>query len=105
MKRSTDFTSSDDEPVDVSTTREYSDFILFFVKSGRFQHHPLMDESRRQGVISLCGVERVTKMSLDRRLRPVVMSLTPGEAAQRVYLVAAVAKSKSCCIDTSVSMS
>ncbi len=93
MDRSKDW-SSEDEPVDVQTTREYSDFILFFVKSGRFQHHPLMDEARRQGVVSLCGVERVTKMTQERRLKPVSMSLTPGEPSQRVYLFAVVAKGK-----------
>ena len=94
MNRPQDWSSEEEPPADVSTTREYSDFILYFVKAGRFQHHPLMDESRRQGVISLCGADRVTKMTLDRRLKPVALSLTPGEPNQRVYLVAVVAKSK-----------
>ncbi len=96
MDRSDDW-SSEDEPADARLTREYSDFVLYFAKSGRFQHHPLMDEARRQGVISLCGMERIHKMSQERRLKPVVMSLTPGEPPQRVYLVSIVSSSKYLC--------
>ncbi len=76
-------------------TRVYSDFILYFCKSGRFQHHPLLDSNRKRGVLNLLGAERVTKMTTERRLKPVVMTLIAGTPEQRVYLVAIVRESKS----------
>ncbi len=79
-----------EEAPDVSDSRVYSDFILYFVKSGRFQYHPLVDEKRRRGVLSLMGTERVTKLTLERRLSPLNMRLTPGEPRQKVYLFAIV---------------
>ncbi len=83
-----------DQAPDVTDTRVYSDFILYFVKSGRFQYHPLVDEKRRHGVLSLMGAERVTKLTLERRLSPVNIRLTPGEARQKVYLFAIVRQGK-----------
>ena len=91
--RKTEPTDEDvDTPMD---TRVYSDFILYFVKSGRFQHHPLLGSKRKKGVLDLLGAERVTKMTNERRLKPVVLTLIAGTPEQRVYLVAIVRESKS----------
>ncbi len=86
--------SDDSPPPDITNVREYSDMILYFVRSGRFQYHSLKDYGRRRGVISLLKPERVFHLSQERRLRPVVMQLTPGEVEQRVYLFALVRESK-----------
>ncbi len=89
--------SEEEEAPDITNVREYSDFILYFVKSGKFQHHCLQDERRRKGVLSLLTPDRVLKLTKERRLSPVVMQLTPGEPAQRVYLYALVRNSKFAC--------
>ncbi len=91
------YSESSEEDADWSNVRVYSDFILYFCKSGVFQHHPLLDGSRRKGVISLLGSERVTKMTSQRRLRPVLLTLTPGVPEQRVYLFAICRESKCNC--------
>ncbi len=78
----------------ISDTREYSDFILYFSRTGRFQVNSLMDEGRKMGVLKLLKPERVVHLTLDRRATPVNLSLTPGGPKQRVYLVAIVRRSK-----------
>ncbi len=83
----------DDIP-DLTDCREYSDFLMYFAKSGRFQHHNLMDENRRKGVLTLLTAERLRKLTLERRLSPVNMSLTASGIKQRVYLVALIRSSK-----------
>ncbi len=83
-----------EEAPDVSNVRLYSDFLLYFSKAGRLQHHPLLDGPRNRGVLSLLGSERVTKLTGDRRMRPVVLTMVPGTPPQRVYLVAIVRESK-----------
>ncbi len=83
-----------DEIPDLSDCREYSDFIMYFTKSGRFQHHNLMDENRRKGVLSLLTADRLKKLTLERRLSPVNLSLTASGLKQRVYLIALVRASK-----------
>ncbi len=84
--------SSDEESVDyapfISDTRQYSEFVLFFVNNGRFQHNSLTDSDRRKGVLNLLQAERVVKLTKERRLSPVNLSLTPGGPKQRVYLIA-----------------
>ncbi len=90
--RKTESTGQDvDTDVD---SRVYSDFILYFCKSGRFQHHPLLDSNRKKGVLTLLGSDRVTKMTNERRLKPVVLTLIAGTPEQRVYLIAIVRESK-----------
>ncbi len=83
-----------EEVADVGNVRLYSDFLLYFAKAGRIQHHPLLDSNRQRGVMGLLGSERVTKLTRDRRLKPVVMTMVPGTQPQRVYLVAIVRESK-----------
>ncbi len=90
---------SSDESVDVddpmiSDTREYSDFIMFLTRNGRFQANSLMDQERKMGVLNLLKSERVIKLTTDRRATPVNMALTPGGPKQRIYLVAIVRRSK-----------
>ncbi len=82
---------------DLTHVREYSDLVMYYVKSGRFQHHPLMDENRRMGALTLLKPHRVTKLTKERRLRPVALTLTRGEPEQRVYLFSIVRSSKSEC--------
>ncbi len=94
MKMSGNDSSSDVSAPDISNVREYSDFVLYFVKTGRFQHHCLLDEKRRKGVLKLLTSERVIHLTQERRLSPVLLQLTPGEQAQRVYLYALVRDSK-----------
>ncbi len=86
--------SSDSDIPNIGNVREYSDFVLYFSKSGRFQHHSLLDERRRKGVLSLLKSHRVTQLTQERRLSPVVLQLTPGEPPQRVYLYAIVREGK-----------
>ncbi len=93
-KKSDSQSTSEEPPPDISNVREYSDMILYFVKSGRFQYHSLQDYGRRKGVISLLTAERVFKLTQERRLRPVAMQLTAGEVEQRVYLFSLVRSSK-----------
>ncbi len=90
-----DTSSSEDDPApEIGNVREYSDMILYFVRSGRFQYHSLKDYGRRKGVITLLKPQRVFYLTQERRLRPVVMQLTAGEVEQRVYLFALVRESK-----------
>ncbi len=76
-------------------TRSYSDFIIYVVGSGRFQHNNLLDEGRRKGVLKLFQAERVVKLTLERRLSPVKVAFTPGGRKQLVYLVSIVRTGKS----------
>ncbi len=78
----------------VGDTRSYSDFILYLVNSGRFQHNNLLDQGRRMGVLKLFQAERVVKLTRDRRLSPVKVAFTPGGRKQLVYLVAIVRTGK-----------
>ncbi len=80
----------EDPPPD-SDTRIYTDFILFFVDKGKFRDFPLMSSGRRQGILDLLG-QRVVKLTQDRRVRPVEITLTLGEKPQRVYLICSVRK-------------
>ena len=82
-----------DDPT-ISDTREYSDFILFLTRNGRFQANSLLDQERKMGVLNLLKPERVIKLTTDRRATPVNMALTPGGPRQRIYLVAIVRRSK-----------
>ncbi len=86
--------AQEEDVPDLTQVREYSDFVLYYVRSGRFQYHGLMDENRRKGILSLLTPERVTKLNQERRLRPVLISFTPGEVEQRVYLFSIVRSSK-----------
>ncbi len=79
---------------DLTTVREYSDFVIYYVRNGRFQYHPLLDERRRQGILTLLTAQRITKLTTERRLKPVKMSFTAGEVEQRVYLFSIVRDSK-----------
>ncbi len=94
MRRSSDDWSEDEEPPHVSDVRQFSDAILYFAKAGRFEIHGLLDGNRRQGVLTLLKPERVTKLSLGRRLKPVMITMTPGEPAQRVFIMALVRECK-----------
>ncbi len=85
--------SIDIEPY-ISDTRTYSDFILYFVNTGRFQHNSLMDRDRRKGVLKLLQSERVIKLTRDRRLSPVNVAMSPGARKQRVYLIGIVRSGK-----------
>ncbi len=78
----------------ISDTRQYSSFITYFVKSGRFQVNSLLDVDRRKGILSLLQAERVIKLTRERRLSPVNVSLTPTGPKQRLYLVAIVRAGK-----------
>ncbi len=84
----------EDTAPDIANVREYSDMILYFVKSGRFQYHALQDYGRRQGVITLLKAHRVFSLTKERRLRPVAIQMTAGEVEQRVYMFALVRNSK-----------
>ncbi len=86
--------SVEEDPV-ISDTREYSDFILYFSRTGRFQANSLLDQERKMGVLNLLQSERVVKLTRDRRATPVNLSMTRGGPRQRVYLVAIVRRSKS----------
>ncbi len=83
---------SPSEVPSISDTRTYSDVILYFTKNGRFQVNSLYDQKRRKGVLTLLKAERVTKLSLDRRLSPVKLTLTAGQQPQNVYVFAIVRK-------------
>ncbi len=83
----------EDDP-DATDTREYSDYILYYVRNGRFQCHSLLDVGRQQGLISFLREERVTQLTLERRLSPLLITLTPGVPPQRVYMVGIVRSSK-----------
>ncbi len=72
----------------ISDTRQYSEFIMYFVGNGRFQHNSLLDADRRKGVLNLLQAERVIKLTRERRLSPVNIAMTPGGPRQRVYLIA-----------------
>ncbi len=89
---------SSDESIDldpyISNTRTYSDFILYFVNTGRFQHNSLLDHERRKGVLTLLQSERVIKLTRERRLSPVNVAMTPGGRKQRLYMVAIVRSGK-----------
>ncbi len=78
----------------VGDTRSYSDFILYLVNSGRFQHNNLLDHGRRKGVLTLFQAERVVKLTRERRLSPVKVAFTPGGRKQLVYLIAIVRTGK-----------
>ncbi len=78
----------------VGDTRTFSDFIMYVVNSGRFQHNNLLDSGRRKGILNLVQAERVVKLTLDRRLSPIHVSFTPGGRRQLVYLVALVRSGK-----------
>ncbi len=71
-------------------TRTYSDFIMYMVKTGRFQHNNLLDSGRRKGVLNLVQSERVVKLTLERRLSPINVAFTAGGKKQLVYLIALV---------------
>ncbi len=88
-------TEAPEDAPDVNNVRIYTDFLLYFSKAGRLQHHPLLDGPRIRGVLSLLGSERVKHLTTDRRMRPVIMTLVPGTQPQRVYLIALVRESKS----------
>ncbi len=85
---------SPDEVPSVTDTRTYSDLIMYFSKNGRFQVNSLYDQDRRKGVLSLMKAERIHKLTLDRRLSPVKLTLTAGQPSQDVYLFALVRKGK-----------
>ncbi len=87
----------DERPEDypnVTDTRTYSDMILYFDRTGRFQSNAILDSDRRMGVLNLLKDNRVTKLSLDRRLSPVNVTLTPGQPPNKVYLFAIVRRGK-----------
>ncbi len=91
--QSSDESMDMDDPT-ITDTREYSDFILFCSRTGRFQSNSLLDQERKMGVINLLKSERVIKLTTDRRATPVNIAFTPGGPRQRVYLVAIVRRSK-----------
>ncbi len=89
----------DERPEDypnVTDTRTYSDFILYFERTGRFQSNSILDTDRRMGVITLLKANRITKLSLDRRLSPVQVTLTPGQPPNKVFLFAIVRRGNTC---------
>ncbi len=86
--------SEDNDPPDVSDVRQFSDCILYFTKSGRYQVHGLLDDKRRVGVLTLLKGDRLSKLTMSRRLKPVLITLTPGEPPQRVFIVSLVRESK-----------
>ena len=86
--------SDPDDAPDLTLTREYCDMVLYFSKSGRFQYHSLMDHGRHAGVVTLLTAERVTKLTEERRLRPVSMALTAGGPKQKVYMICLVRQGK-----------
>ncbi len=86
--------SQDSDPPQITDVRQFSDCILYFTKSGRYQVHGLLDDKRRVGVLTLLKGERLAKLTLSRRLKPVLITLTPGEPPQRVFIVALVRESK-----------
>ncbi len=92
-KRSPSIESNLEAPY-VGDTRTFSDFIMYVVNAGRFQHNNLLDSGRRKGVLSLVQAERVVKLTLDRRLSPIHVSFTPGGRRQLVYLVSLVRAGK-----------
>ncbi len=89
---------SSEESVDmapyISDTRQYSEFITYWTKSGRFQRNSLLDVDRRKGILALLQSQRVIKLTRERRLSPVNVSMTPGGPKQRIYLVAIVRAGK-----------
>ncbi len=98
MPSKKDMSSSDDdeqEAPDLSNLREYSDIIMYFVRSGRFQYHSLLDQGRHAGVLSLLTAERVTHLTTERRLRAITMSMTSSGQKQKIYLIAVVRNGKS----------
>ncbi len=90
--------ASPDESIDVdpyiSDTRQYSDFVMYLAKSGRFQHNNLLDKDRRKGVLQIFQSERIIKLTRERRLAPVNVAFTPGGRKERVYLIATVRSGK-----------
>ncbi len=76
-----------------SDVRVFSDFILYFTARGKFQDFPIESKGRRQGIRELLG-ERIVRLTQERRLRPVRITLTVGQKSERVYLVAGVRKGK-----------
>ncbi len=92
--RDSQWSEESESPPNVTNVREYSDAVLYMCKAGRFQAFALLDENRRKGVLSMLTSQRVTKLSQQRRLSPVLLTLTPGEREQRVYIFSIIRSSK-----------
>ncbi len=75
--------------------RNYSEFIVFLSNQGIFQACPLTELGRRQGLYEILGGDRLGDLSLERRLRPINMQMSPGGPVQPVYLVTIVRAGKS----------